>query len=137
MKNFVAIVKSTNGKLDKYQDFDTSAEADAHVAEHGGFVAPSPEEIAVGNTSYWEIDEAAKTVFFNRAQVDADVLASSWGMFRKERNTLLDSSDWTQYTDSPLDDEAKVDWVIYRQELRDLPATTDVPADPTWPEEPK
>ena len=63
--------------------------------------------------------------------------ARAMAKLRRERNTLLTESDWTQYTDSPLDDEAKVDWVIYRQELRDLPATTDVPADPTWPEEPK
>jgi hypothetical protein len=56
---------------------------------------------------------------------------------RDERNTLLDSSDWTHYTDSPLDDEVKADWATYRQELRDLPATTDYPANPTWPEAPE
>jgi len=56
---------------------------------------------------------------------------------RTERNAKLASSDWTQYTDSPLADEAKASWSTYRQELRDLPATTEDPADPTWPEAPE
>jgi hypothetical protein len=55
---------------------------------------------------------------------------------RLERDKLLVESDWTQYTDSPLDDEAKVEWATHRQLLRNLPATTD-PADPTWPEAPE
>ena len=53
---------------------------------------------------------------------------------RVERNDLLYSSDWTQGNDSPLTDEGKASWATYRQELRDLPDTTDDPADPTWPE---
>jgi hypothetical protein len=57
----------------------------------------------------------------------------SMSSLREKRNPLLASSDWTQYTDSPLDDEAKASWTTYRQQLRDLPATTDDPANPTWP----
>jgi len=56
---------------------------------------------------------------------------------RSKRNTLLIDSDWTQYNDSPLDDDAKVGWATYRQELRDLPETEADPADPTWPEAPE
>ena len=63
--------------------------------------------------------------------------ARAMARLRTERNTKLTESDWTQYNDSPLDDEVKDDWTIYRQELRDLPATTDDPADPTWPEVPE
>ena len=55
---------------------------------------------------------------------------------REERNALLSSSDWTQGIDSPLADSVKVSWAVYRQELRDLPATTSDPANPTWPTEP-
>jgi hypothetical protein len=57
--------------------------------------------------------------------------------FRTERNALLDSSDWTQGNDSPLDDEAKTSWAEYRQLLRDLPATETDPANPTWPSAPE
>jgi len=55
---------------------------------------------------------------------------------RLERNTLLASSDWTQYNDSPLADEIKTSWSTYRQELRDLPANTPDPTNPSWPNAP-
>ena len=130
MEKFVAIVKSTDGKLDKYQDFAVKAKAVKHVKQYGGFVAPDPG----GDTSYWVVDEAAETVVNDQAQADADALESSWNRLRRERDSLLVSSDWTQYNDSPLADEVKTSWATYRQELRDLPDTTDDPADPTWPE---
>jgi len=56
---------------------------------------------------------------------------------RIERNALLASSDWTQYNDSPLTNENKASWAKHRQELRDLPAVTTDPADPTWPKAPE
>lgn len=40
---------------------------------------------------------------------------------RSRRNALLNTSDWTQMPDSPLSDEKKNEWKIYRQHLRDLP----------------
>ena len=61
----------------------------------------------------------------------------SWASLRRERDALLGYSDWTQASDSPLSDEAKAEWVVYREELRDLPDTTDDPASPTWPEVPE
>lgn len=78
MKSFIAVMKSTAGKLDKYQDFDTQAEADAHVAAHIGnfpnaFVAPDPGNNA---TSYWTIDEGAGTITYDQASHDADSLAN-------------------------------------------------------------
>jgi len=55
---------------------------------------------------------------------------------RAKRNTLLTESDWTQYNDSPLTDEVKAEWAVYRQSLRDLPENTDDPTNPTWPTPP-
>jgi hypothetical protein len=55
---------------------------------------------------------------------------------RLERDKLLSESDWTQYIDSPLDDQAKTEWATHRQLLRDLPATEADPAAPTWPTPP-
>ena len=133
MENFIAIVKSTDGKLDKYQDFAVEADADNHVATYGGFVAPDPG----GSTGYWVVDAEAETVTNNQDQADADALANSWARLRSERDALLVSSDWTQYNDSPLSDEAKAEWVTYRESLRDLPENTDDPADPTWPTPPE
>jgi hypothetical protein len=41
---------------------------------------------------------------------------------RRIRNRLLRESDWTQLMDSPLAEEKKQAWAVYRQLLRDLPA---------------
>jgi hypothetical protein len=133
MEAFVAIVKHTDGKLDKYQDFAVEADAVTHVEQYGGFVAPDPG----GSTGYWVVDEAAETVVNDQAQADADALASSWDRLRRERNALLVSSDWTQAADSPLTDEAKTEWATYRETLRNLPSNTPDPANPTWPDEPQ
>jgi hypothetical protein len=64
--------------------------------------------------------------------------ARAMSHLRTERDSLLASSDWTQYTDSPLTDEVKTSWATYRQRLRDLPET--YTADPdavVWPEAPE
>ena len=58
------------------------------------------------------------------------------GALRQLRNRLLIESDWTQFADSPLTDSKKTEWKTYRQQLRDLPANTSDPADPTWPTKP-
>lgn len=60
-----------------------------------------------------------------------DFSASSWvwdatlvlNDIRDKRDALLAACDWTQMTDSPLTDLKKAEWVTYRQELRDFPAT--------------
>jgi len=46
---------------------------------------------------------------------------------RTTRNKLLADSDWTQMNDSPLSNEDKTAWTVYRSELRNL---TD---DAAWP----
>jgi len=133
MEKHIAIVKSTLGKLDKYQDFAVEADAVSHVTTYGGFVVPDPG----GSPSYWVVDEAAQTVVNDQAQADADDLANSWERLRRERNDLLAESDWTQSPDSPLDDDDKDDWATYRQELRDLPESVEDPANPSWPSAPE
>ena len=134
MKPFVAIVKSTAGGLDKYQDFDLEADAASHVGTYGGFVVSDPG----GDIKYWVVDAEAQTVVNDQVQADADALASSWDRLRKERNALLVSSDWTQGNDSPLTDEVKISWATHREILRNLPATH--AADPNavvWPDTPE
>ena len=82
------------------------------------------------------VDPVAKTVTRDADIGNATILAKNWKMLRRERNTKLVDSDWTQYNDSPLTDEVKAEWAVHRQALRDLPANTDDPADPTWPTPP-
>jgi len=55
-----------------------------------------------------------------------------WEALRLERNSRLRQTDCYALSDRTLSDEMKT----YRQELRDLPAKTSDPANPTWPTKP-
>lgn len=64
-------------------------------------------------------------------------------LLRKERNSLLDQTDWTQHDDVPTETQTK--WQTYRQQLRDLPSSASPTLDSdynlnfssvTWPTEP-
>lgn len=63
-------------------------------------------------------------------------VAPLWATLRSQRNSLLSSSDWTQLADSPMSPTKKTAWATYRQSLRDLPANTTDPSNPTWPTAP-
>lgn len=54
---------------------------------------------------------------------------------RAKRNELLQDTDWTQVSDITL--ENWEEWIAYRQALRDLPANTEDPTHPEWPEPPQ
>jgi hypothetical protein len=51
---------------------------------------------------------------------------------REKRNELLVATDWRAGSDLTMSDA----WKTYRQALRDLPANTGDPANPTWPTKP-
>jgi len=55
---------------------------------------------------------------------------------RNQRDALLQSSDWTVLSDSPLSTSKKNEWITYRQALRDLPANTTDWANPSYPTPP-
>jgi hypothetical protein len=57
------------------------------------------------------------------------------GINRATRNQLLSESDWTQMNDSPLSNEDKTAWAVYRSELRNLTDDAAWPnlADEDWP----
>ena len=59
MKKYLAVVKQTDGVIEKYLDFDTQAEADSHVAQYGGFACATPN---AGGVKYWVADASTKTV---------------------------------------------------------------------------
>jgi len=62
-------------------------------------------------------------------------LAEPLRLLRVERNKLLIATDWTQTPDIP--ESIRMKWASYRQALRDLPANTSDPENPTWPTKPK
>ena len=57
-------------------------------------------------------------------------------ILRETRDLLLNQSDWTRMDDNQLSSDKKTEWATYRQALRDLPANTADPSNPTWPTKP-
>jgi len=111
MMNFVRVCGwDNNGKFPNYHETETRDQADAAlismlVDAPEAFIAAHP----TGDPAYWTVNSVSKTIVHSQADAEAYDLAGSWAAFRVERNTLLMSSDWTQYTDSPLD-ETKAEW---------------------------
>ena len=55
-------------------------------------------------------------------------------LLREKRDQLLSQSDWRDLPSYPGSNQEA--WRTYRQQLRDLPSTTD-PSNPTWPTAPE
>ena len=79
---------------------------------------------------HWYYDASTDT-FSGPTNAEQDALDMQ--TLRLQRNELLAQSDWTQVADAPVDAAA---WATYRQALRDLPANTTDPRNPTWPTKP-
>jgi hypothetical protein len=60
-----------------------------------------------------------ETVSASQQEIDSKIY-NQWEFIRKIRNQYLQDCDWTQLADSPLSEEKKEEWSIYRQELRDV-----------------
>ena len=71
-----------------------------------------------------------------RIKHDELIDAQPWKELRTERNKRLAECDWVVIratsTDTPIPEE----WKVYMQALRDLPSTTEDPANPVWPVQP-
>ena len=84
------------------------------------------------NGNDWVI---TRTVIDLTSDEIADNDAHAAFLNRVTRNKLLDESDWTQMSDSPLSNELKTAWATYRQECRGLSDADAWPnlADDDWP----
>lgn len=85
-------------------------------------------------------DEGDSSLQPTREEVEAKlqelINAQPLKELREERNKRLAGCDWVTLkaysTDTPVPDE----WKVYMQALRDLPSTTEDPANPVWPVRP-
>jgi len=92
-----------------------------------------------GNDQTWEqyVNQqvAEGKAIVTQLTQDPTRLAAYWADVKTKRNGLLSESDWTQFRDVDLANNAQ--WVTYRQNLRDIPQT--YAADPRliiWPTKP-
>jgi len=126
MREFTAVVSHSGGKITKYQDFDSKADADAHVATYGGKVVQNLDN----QLAYWDV--SGDTPSKDTDQLAADTLAGKWAAIRTQRDTLMAQSDWMANSDVTMSDA----WKTYRKALRDLPASKSDPDDIVWPTAP-
>jgi hypothetical protein len=63
-------------------------------------------------------------------------IESKWIEIRSQRSILLTESDWTQLSDSPLNNQKQIEWQLYRQQLRDI-TLADSPYGISWPSKPE
>ena len=103
-----------NGKYKATEMEDGTFVLEWDIVKNGGEAAPTMNEI---NTK--------------AAQIQSEIPIRH---LRKVRDELLSATDWTQNPDVPESTRTKC--VSYRQALRDLPATTSDPSNPTWPTKP-
>ena len=75
----------------------------------------------------------AKTAAENEAAYKVIKDAEHAVVVRRDRDSKLKESDWTQLADSPVNKET---WATYRQSLRDVPSQEGFPWTITWPTEP-
>lgn len=127
MKSFIAIVGVSGGRVTKYADFDTLAEADAHAVKFGGFTHKTLD----GPIGYWVVNNNSITL--DTDQEAADILEAKWARIRAQRDALLAASDWRAMPDAPT---MSADWTNYREALRNLPSTQADPDNVVFPEEP-
>ena len=81
-------------------------------------------------------DADGNQITLDQSLVDAAaaelVTENAWNDLRTKRTQLLTETDYLALVDSTL----STDMRTYRQSLRDLPANTSDPANPTWPTKP-
>lgn len=68
---------------------------------------------------------------YTLTQLPIEIASAS---MRGKRNDLLQESDWTQISDSPVDKQV---WATYRQALRDITDQEGFPYSITWPTKPE
>jgi Phage tail assembly chaperone protein len=81
-----------------------------------------------------EVVESYTTRDMTADEISAEQSAQ-WHGIRVTRNQKLVESDYTQLNDAPLTDAEKLNWVTYRQALRDITKQSD-PKNILWPQLP-
>jgi hypothetical protein len=151
MPSFTTVNKvDGDGFIAKYDVFNTREEADTRIVElhqmagyEDAFVVDNEAsavngEMCFQTPSHFPVDVANKTVSFDQSAKDATELAKGMASLRLERDGRLGATDITVLPDrwAAMDDDTKTAWATYRQTLRDLPANTADPDNPTWPTPP-
>lgn len=75
-------------------------------------------------------------IALSHEELEIKLLENHKNLVRQERDKKLSECDWTQNIDSPLSEEMKHEWRLYRQILRNLPSTIIDISPIIWPSKP-
>ena len=93
-------------------------------------------QVVVIHDSRGAFDADGNEIALDEALVDAAAIEvdteNAWIALRAKRTQLLADTDYLALSDATLSEDMRT----YRQALRDLPANTTDPANPTWPAKP-
>ena len=92
-----------------------------------------PRHHMINNEKVWFTPEEETARDAEEAAEEAAKPARAMASLRTKRDQLLNNTDWWASSDLSIT-EAQTS---YRQALRDLPANTADPANPTWPTQPE
>ena len=87
-----------------------------------------------GGKIFWHDNRPQPTEEEIQEKITELQAAEPMRLLRMERDQLLSQSDWRDLPSYPGSNQEA--WRTYRQQLRDLPSTTD-PSNPTWPTAPE
>tara|TARA_R100001086_G_C11753695_1_gene236120 strand:- start:14 stop:460 length:447 start_codon:yes stop_codon:yes gene_type:complete len=108
--------------LDTEEEFKTAMHVENGVDED--------DTITYMDSSEWPSQLTWAAV---KTKWDAKIAAQPLADLRGVRNDKLAETDWLANSDVTMSDA----WKTYRQALRDLPANTSDPSNPTWPTKPE
>lgn len=110
------------------------------IAEVLQKIRPGYSWKAMGDTYddlIWLDDESKKPsraeVEENWSTVEYDILAKT---VRRERDSLLSNTDWIVTKSTELGKSVPVEWLEYRQALRDITSQNNFPHTIEWPTQP-
>ena len=93
-------------------------------------------QVVVIHDSRGAFDADGNEIALDESLVDAAAIEvdteNAWIALRAKRTQLLADTDYLALSDATLSEDMRT----YRQALRDLPANTTDPANPTWPTRP-
>lgn len=114
-------------------DVDTNSNEYSEVSKTLKYAIPNMCEFKFGRFS----PKSEFFLLFENNEEYEKLVKDQWIEVRILRNSLLNSTDWTQLNDAPISEEKKIEWMNYRKALRDIPSNTVNPYVVEWPDAPK